>query len=143
MNYESALESLAVDGFRWELIRDYFPFGDIALRESNYQRLVEAALAAIKNPAEQELLLDLLDAQACVFTEQVWVANEMAAKAGTPKPFSIEAHFSTAWLQINSNLRFANFLQPRDTRTAMLKLQPPETLAGRIVRLSGASDSAA
>jgi hypothetical protein len=98
--------------------------------------LVQAAFAAIEKPDEQQLLLDLLDAQACVFTEQVWVANEMAEIGGSPKPYSVEAHFSTAWLQINSNLRFENRLQPRDARSAMLKLQPPETLASRIVRLS-------
>lgn len=141
MNYDSALRSLEQDGFRWERLQDYFPFGDVALREGNYQRLVQAALAAIKSPVEQQLLLDLLDAQACVFTEQVWVANEMAEKSGAPKPFSVEAHFSTAWLQINSNLRFENSLEPRDTRAAMLKLQPQETLAARIVRLSGSAES--
>ena len=143
MNYESALQSLESDGFRWERIRDYFPFGDVALREGNYQRLVQAALAAIKKPDEQQLLLDLLDAQACVFTEQVWVANEMAEKGGIPQPFSIEAHFSTAWLQINSNLRFEHRLQPRDARSAMLKLQPPETLASRIVHPSDSGESGA
>jgi hypothetical protein len=143
MNYESALKSLDDDGFRWDRIRDYFPFGDIALSEGNYQRLVQAALAAIKNSGEQQLLLDLLDAQACVFTEQVWVANEMAEKTGAPMPFLVEAHISNAWLQINSNLRFENRLQPRDARAAMLKLQPSETLAMRIVRPSGSAESGA
>ena len=143
MNYESARQSLEQDGFGWERIRDYLLFGDIALREGNYQRLVQAAPAAIRNPGKQQLLLALLDAQACVFTEQVWVANEMAEKTGVPKPFSVEAHFSTAWLQINSNLRFENSLQPRDARAAMLKLQTPETLAARIVRPSGSTESGA
>lgn len=143
MNYESALKSIEVDGFRWERLRDCFPFGDISLGEGNYQRLVQAALTSLKNSDEQQLLLDLLDAQACVFTEQVWVANEMAEKTGTPEPFSMEAHISTAWLQINSNLRFENRLQQRDARAAMLKLQPPETLAARIVRPSGGVESGA
>jgi len=137
MNYESALHSLEQDGFRWELFREYFPFGDVALREGNYQRLAQAAIGAIGNKDEQQLLLDLLDAQACVFTEQVWVANEMADKAGVTKPFAMEAHFSTAWLQINDNLRYANGLQPRGARTAMLRLRPPETLATRITRSHG------
>lgn len=133
MNYESALKSLETDGFRWERIRDYFPFGDTALGEGNYQRLAEAALAAIKQPEERQLLLDLLDAQACVFTEQVWVANEMAEKSGSQKQLSGDANISTAWLQINNNLRSENRLQPRDARSAMLKLLPTETLASRIV----------
>ena len=139
MNYESAIQSLERSGFRWELFRDYFPFGDVSLREGNYQRLAQAALSAVGTKDEQQLLLDLLDAQACVFTEQVWVANEMAVKAGVAEPFTIEAHFSTAWLQINDNLRHAHGLQARGARTAMLKLQPPETLAARIACSPGST----
>jgi hypothetical protein len=134
MNYESALQSIQTDGFRWERFREYFPFGDVSLREGNYERLVQAALAAVKDGNMQQLLLDMLDAQACVFTEQVWVANEMAEKAGETEPFTIEAHFSTAWLQINDNLRFERSLQPRGARSVMLKLKPHETLALRITR---------
>ena len=78
MDYESALDAIQRDGFRWERIQDYFPFGDESLREGNYQRLTLAALSALKSEEERQLLLDLLDAQACVYTEQVWVANEMA-----------------------------------------------------------------
>ena len=141
MNYESALKSLEHDGFRWKRISHYFPFGDTALGEGNYQRLVKAALASLTNRDEKQLLLDLLDAQACVYTEQVWVANELAERSGEAKPFPVEAHFSTAWLQINSNMRFENRLQPRDSRAAMLKLQPPETLAARIAHPSGGVES--
>ena len=134
MNCESALHSIHQDGFRWDRFRDYFPFGDVSLREGNYQRLVQAALAELHVEDERQLLLDLLDAQGCVFTKQVWVANEMAEKAGAVKPFTIEAHFSTAWLQINDNLRREHGLPARGARSAMLNLQPPETLAIRFTR---------
>lgn len=141
MNYESALHSIESDGFRWERIQDYFPFGDESLCEGNYQRLTIAALGALKSADERQLLLDLLDAQACVFTEQVWVANEMAEKAGEAKPFPIGGHFSTAWLQIHDNLRFEHGLPPRHARSAMLKLQHPETLAQKIVAQTGGQES--
>lgn len=53
MNYESALRSIESDGFRWGRIQDYFPFGDEALREGNYQRLALrwASRFANKEPA--------------------------------------------------------------------------------------------
>ena len=133
MKYESSMHSLQTDGFRWERIQEYFPFGDESLREGNYQRILLAALKSLNTVEEQQLLLDLLDAQACVYTEQVWVANEMAEKAGKQKPFPIGGHFSTAWLQIHDNLRYEQGIAPMQARTAMLKLQPPETLAQRIV----------
>lgn len=143
MNYESALHSIQTDGFRWNRIQDYFPFGDESLREGNYQRLLLAALDTLKSAEERQLLLDLLDAQACVYTEQVWVANEMAEKTGDTKPFPTGGHFSTAWLQIHDNLRFGHGLPLRQARTAMLKLQPPETLAQKIVATTGGQESGA
>lgn len=133
MDYESALNAIQNDGFKWGRIQDYFPFGNESLREGNYQQLTLAALNALNSVEERQLLLDLLDAQACVYTEQVWVANEMAEKAGEAKPFPIGGHFSTAWLQIHDNLRFEHAIPPRHARTAMLKLQPPETLVQKIV----------
>lgn len=128
MNYESALRSIQTDGFRWDRIQDYFPFGDESLGEGNYQRLALAALDSLKLQDERQLFLDLLDAQACVYTEQVWVANEIAEKEGKTKPFQAGGHFSAAWMQIHDNLRFKYSLPLRYARTAMLKLQPSETL---------------
>lgn len=142
MNYESALHSIESDGFRWERIQDYFPFGDESLGEGNYQRLTIAALGALKSVEDRQLLLDLLDAQACVFIEQVWVANEMAKKAGETKSFSIDGHFSAAWLQIHDNLRIKQGLPPRQARSAMLKLQPPKMIAQKIVAETGRQESA-
>jgi hypothetical protein len=43
------------------------------LREGNYQRLVEKCLTLIPEKDQQARLLDLLDAQGCVFLEQCWV----------------------------------------------------------------------
>lgn len=134
MTYESALRSIQIDGFRWHRFRDYFPFGDESLREGNYQRLVEASLESLTMKDAQQLLLDLLDAQACVYAEQVWVANEMAEKVGAGKPFPVGGHFPMTWLQINDNLRVDLGLEMRGARQAMLGLRPPETLAARIIR---------
>ena len=133
MNYEQAMSVLEHDGFRWECLREYFPFGDIALREGDYQRLAKCALNKIQELNKKQLFLDLLDAQGCVFVEQVWVANELEEAAGRKAPFEIEAHFATAWLQINDNLRCEFGLASRGARSAMLALQPPETLVERIV----------
>ena len=67
MKYKDSLESIQIDGFDWELFRNYFPFGDISLGEGNYQRLVETALEAVSLSEEQTQLIAMLDAQAAVF----------------------------------------------------------------------------
>lgn len=139
MNFDTALHSLETEGFRWDSIQKYFPFGDESLREGKYQRLVQAAIDSLESNEERQLLLDLLDAQACVFTEQVWVANEMAEKSDDERPFPMAAHFSMAWLQINDNLRFAHGIPARSARGAMLDLKQTETLIGRIISRSADS----
>lgn len=132
MNYEDALKYLEKSGFVWDQFREFFPFGDIELREGNYQRLVEKCLTLIPEKVQQARLLDLLDAQGCVFLEQCWVQNEFTSES--TNPFQIHAHFASAWLQINSNLRYRFGLPERDARGAMLKLQTTECLAERMVR---------
>jgi hypothetical protein len=134
MNYENAITSISTEGFQWERFREYFPFGDVALREGNYLRLVSHALASLPDTTQRALVLSLLDAQAAAFLEQVWVQNEQLQKIGKMEPFTIEGHFASAWLQINDNLRYEHGLAPRNVRGAMLKLQPPETLADRMVQ---------
>ncbi len=131
MDYESALEMLDENGFSWDFLREIFPFGDIALREGNYQKLVLKVLALLETNEEKELLLDLLDTQNCVFLEQVWIQNEKSP--GEDQPFPIHGHFITAQLQINSNIRWELGLERRDARTAMLNLPESELLLDRML----------
>jgi hypothetical protein len=132
MSYEEAMNHLEKLGFVWDQFREFFPFGDIALREGNYQRLAEKCLTLITEKEQQARFLDLLDAQGCVFLEQCWVLNELCSE--NTNPFQIHAHFASAWLQINSNLRYQFGLSDRDARGAMLNLKATECLAERMVR---------
>ena len=138
MKFEDSIASLEADGFIWDRLRDYFPFGDVSLREGNYQRLLERILALLTKPEQQSILLSLLDAQACVLLEQVWVQQEQSERIGL-KP-SLDGHFISAWLQINSNFRHGLRLPDRDGRGAMLKLPAGEMLADRIVQSLGRGD---
>jgi hypothetical protein len=134
MDYKHSLISLANEGFCWKRFRDYFPFGEIALGEGNYQRLVTKALEILANTEQRALLLSMLDAQAAVFLEQVLIQNEQFELRGEEGPFIIEAPLSSTWLQINDNLRREYGISPRNVRGALLNLKPPETLVDRIIR---------
>lgn len=127
MRYEESLAALDSEGFQWRRFRDYFPFGDLSLREGNYQRLLDRVLSLLPDKAQQEAIVSLLDAQACVFLEQLWVQQEQTNSGGT------DSHFVATWLQINSNLRSKYGLLDRDPRGAMLKLKSPEMLIDRIL----------
>ena len=131
MDFDSSMRQLERDGFSWKLFRDYFPFGDIGLREGSYQKLVVKILECLESDKERELLLDMLDAQNCVFLEQVWIQNENSE--GTEQPFPVEGHFITAQLQINSNLRYQYGLAKKDARQAMLNLPDSESLIDRLI----------
>lgn len=131
MGYDESIKALNENGFKWEDFRDIFPFGDISLREGNYQRLVSKCLELLPSLDHRIKLLDLLDTQGCVFLEQCWVQNELTP--GQENPFQIHAHFALAWLQINSNLRHQFELPARDMRGAMLKLKLNENLAERMI----------
>ena len=132
MDYEESMRSIDDDGFRWDRLRTYFPFGDVELREGDYQRLLEKALSRLAPAHQKQLLLDLLDAQTCVFVEQLWVQNEQMQTAGMPPPFLGEAHFAMALLQINDNVRQEHQLPSRGTRAVMLALSPNEMLVSRM-----------
>jgi hypothetical protein len=133
MEFEDSIESIQEDGFDWDLFREYFPFGDISLREGNYQRLVTAALEALTAQDERGQLMALLDAQAAVFLEQAYAQNEVKEKL-TPNiaPRVAETHFALAWLQINSNLSRQYKLPRRRMCTLMLELDKDENLADRM-----------
>ena len=131
MKYKDSLDSIQTNGFEWALFREYFPFGDISLREGNYQRLVEAALNALSHHDDRRQLMALLDAQAAVFLEQTYVQNEALEKLNI-EPTGIDAHFASAWIQINSNLSFEYKLPRRQMRSAMLGLGIDESLADKM-----------
>jgi len=132
MDFESATNLLKTEGFSWARFRDFFPFGDISLREGNYQKLVLEILEQLGTPEQKEMLLDLLDTQNCVYLEQVWIQNEQHEDKDD-LPFPIEAHFITAQMQINSNIRWDIGLKKKDLRSLMLNLPISERLLDRIM----------
>ena len=133
MVYEDSIQSIQRDGFDWKLFRDYFPFGDIRLRESNYHSLVSVALEALSQQKQRNLLIALLDTQAAAFLEQVFVQNEIKGKPNPDgKGCGLEAHFALAWIQINSNLCAKYGLRKRNLRSVMLELGKEEYLADKI-----------
>jgi len=136
MKYEVAFRSVEAEGFKWELFQEYFPFGDEALGEGDYQRLLGFALLKLETDAQRQILLDLLDAQACVLTEQVWVIQEMTSKQHGSKQQQMSGHFPTAWLQINENFRREYGLELRRARDVMFKLGLTTTLIQKIVSSS-------
>ena len=131
MKFENTLKSIQTNGFDWALFREYFPFGDISLREGDYEKLVTAALDALSHHDERSQLMALLDAQAAVFLEQTYVQNEVLEKLNI-EPTRIDSHFASAWIQINSNLSFEYKLPRRQMRSAMLELGIDESLADKI-----------
>ena len=60
MKFENSLKSIQANGFDWALFREYFPFGDISLREGNYEKLVTAALDALSHHDERSQLIQVL-----------------------------------------------------------------------------------
>ena len=131
MDYETAVKVLDEKGLSWDLFRHIFPFGDISLREGNFQKLVLKVLDLIEREEDKELLLDLLDTQNCVFLEQVWIQNEKTP--GEDKPFPVEGHFITAQLQTTTNIRGMR-MKHRDARGVMLKLPESELLLDRMLK---------
>jgi hypothetical protein len=134
---EKALAQLKEFGFRWENFHEVFPFGYLDIREGEYYQLVMKVLDHLPSDDQRTLLLDLLDAQWCVFVEQLWIAHELG---GDPERFAGENHFALARLQIDSNIRGERHLPPKDGRRAMMSLGENETLLDRIVK-SGATST--
>jgi len=130
MKFEEAISSIEKFGFDWSLFQSYFPFGDFSLREGHYQKLVLASLESIQDFNDKVRLIALLDMQAAVFLEQIWVINE---KVEHEKEMdSIPSHFALAWIQINSNLSQKFNLPRRDVRSLMLELTTNDNLADRL-----------
>ena len=131
MKYKNSLESIQTNGFDWALFRNYFPFGDISLREGNYEKLVTAALDALSHHDERSQLIALLDVQAAVFLEQMYVQNEALERLNI-EPSGVDAHIAAAWIQINSNLSHKYNLPRRDLRSIMLGLGQQDFLADKL-----------
>ena len=131
MNYKDSLDSIQTKGFDWALFRNYFPFGDISLREGNYQRLLEAALNTLSLSEEQTQLIAMLDAQAAVFWEQAIIQNEALEKLNI-EVTSVDAHIAAAWIQINSNLSRKYKLPHRDLGSIIFELGQQDFLADKL-----------
>lgn len=134
MSLQSAFELLDKNGFQWSMFRDVFPFGDITLREGDFQKLVSRVIDYLNSDDDKELLLDMIDTQNCIFLEQVWLQNEKAETAN--KPFPMHGHIITAQLQITSNLRHKFELFDRNARNTMLNLDESVRLIERITQVS-------
>jgi len=92
---------------------------------------VTAALDALSHHDERSQLIALLDVQAAVFLEQMYVQNEAMEKMNI-EPTGIEAHFASAWIQINFNLSFKYKLPPRNLSSIMLELGQQDFLADKL-----------
>lgn len=55
---DEAIKSLKDRGFQWDKLQSYFPFGFLNQREGEYVSLLRAAVSALSNSRERELLLD-------------------------------------------------------------------------------------
>ena len=127
--FDQTIETIRANGFAWAQFRDVFPFGFLGIREGQYQQLLDVVLDCLPTDDDRSLLLDLLDAQWCIFIEQLWIAHE---RTGNPELFAGEVHFALARLQMSSNIRHARQLPEKDGRRAMLSMTRHETLLDRI-----------
>ena len=130
MEFEEAISSIEKFGFNWSLFQNYFRFGDVLLRESNYQKLLVVSLESLKDFKDRVRLIAILDMQAAVFLEQVWVINEKSEHEKEVDPIS--SHLALAWIQINDNLSHKFNLPRRNVRSLMLELEVNDTLADRL-----------
>lgn len=115
---EHVLGRLESDGFEWHRFQEIFPFGFLGIREGEYAKLVEAAALSLPSEKERVLLIDMLDMQWIAYLEQLWAANEFG---DDPERFAGECHFADARLQIDDSVRINLEIQPRGTRTKLLK----------------------
>ena len=128
----ATLAELEAIGFRWERLRDVFPFGETYLSEGEYEHLVSRVLDSLPDLACKNLLIGLLDAQTCVLLEQLWVQGEKFEMGQASREFGTDAYVASNRLQIHSNLRHRYKLMPLNARTAMLNLPATEALIQRI-----------
>jgi hypothetical protein len=132
MTFEDAMEKLQTEGFSWLAFQQYFPFGDLSLREGEHERLVCAVLDVLSTEYEKELFISLVDTQVCVYWEQIWIQDEMQERLGLKLKFEGENHFALARLQINGNIRRRYGLKRKYVREAIMEIGGDEMLLDRI-----------
>ena len=130
MKFEESISSINQFGFRWSLFQKYFCFGDTSLGEGNYQKLVIASLESLKDYKDKVRLISLLDMQAAVFLEQIWVMNEKSKQKNEVD--LIQSHIASAWIQINENISRSYKLPHRDMSSLMFRLDENESLVDRL-----------
>lgn len=101
-DYPSILASILEHGFRWREFSRIFPFGFLGIREGEYLELVNAALDSMSCHEERQLLIDILDAQWCVYVEQLWAGHQFSKADEADMG---ENHFALARLQIGETIR--------------------------------------
>jgi hypothetical protein len=119
------------DGFVWDRLRDYFPFGDVGLSEGEYGTVLEACLKSLKGKGDRATLLNLLDVQASVFLEQCWVQGGKREE-GCRSPFSIATERASGFLQINSSMRWRYVGVSRDGEL-LSDFKPDEMIRDRLL----------
>ncbi|MBR0801241.1 hypothetical protein JQ615_38405 [Bradyrhizobium jicamae] len=129
LSLEESLRKIGDKGFRWEDFPEIFPFGFLGRSEGQYAKLVDAALESLPNDTERAVLLDLLDAQWCVYIEQLWITHEVG---GNQQRLVGRNHLALARLQMSNNIRSAWGFPEKDGRSAMMEIGPSETLMDRI-----------
>jgi hypothetical protein len=117
---------LETEAFVWARFREYFPLGDVSLRERRYEDVVTKVLDGFKTDRERELLLDMLDMQACVLLEQVWIQQEHSGKGGKELFFE-ETHFASSRMSLHSMLR-TMYRLPEKTSGRTIVRDLPETM---------------
>ena len=119
MRFSESMQYIEERGFRWERFGDIFPFGPRIHSEGEWQRLVTVAVKSIESVADRELLLDLIDAQLCVYGERCEaISNKFPEDEWGNRPLIGELEFTANMLQINSGIRMQMGRQPKDGHRA-------------------------
>ena len=123
MQFSESMQYIEERGFRWERFGDIFPFDPRIHSEGEWQRLVTAAVKSIESAVDRELLLDLIDAQLCVYGERCEaISTKFPEDEWGDKPLIGDREFTANMLQINSGIRVQMGHQPKDGRHAMMHL---------------------
>jgi hypothetical protein len=127
-NNSEAAHPLESETFVWARFREYFPFGDVSLRERRYEDILSKVLDGFKTDRERTLLLDMLDIQTCVLLEQVWIQQEQTGSGGQGLFFK-ETHIASSRLSCHSMLRQMYHLPSKTSgRSLLLSVQQTMTL---------------
>ena len=119
IRFSKSMQYIEERGFRWERFGDIFPFGPRIHSEGEWQRLVTAAVKSIESVADRILLLDLIDAQLCVYGERCEaISKKFPEDEWADRPLIGDLEFTANMLQINSGICMQMGLQPKDGHQA-------------------------